>query len=396
MPVINEASQIGSGISPMKVAAYTVSHAEPLEKVAKIIERTISIAEIVMGTISVAFSNLGKQLKDTIIVFETLRFIGAVKTLITPDAKTGEYFLRSAKNSWQKCVDRVALLFHTCFKMIKGLNRFGFVDLGFMAKDAIGKLPIFTLVMDSFMIVSASFGTWDNVLKSLPRARSTQKLANEKLEKWEYRLTDIDMLKVNDKSTCKHFESRYANKANSLHAELDQLEKNNRLNEDTLQEVLDMKAKGETKLSVESQEKIIAECQKVNTDNAAKKAIIEAKLGKVERRVSMIAENNFKELAEELEKKDIKFKERKWETVKANGGRDELKTWSRIANSVGKIAVILFAFTLTALNVWTTPFLLSLLAMGILVDSIGLTKILLEKFYDPLEMPTPAPVVANA
>jgi hypothetical protein len=386
----NIASRIQNGVvQAMDCITYSVSNAEPLEKVAKQVERTIQVAKIVMGTISTAFSNLGEQLKDTVAVLETLRFISVMNLLLTP--KDGKYYFSDPRNSWQKCVDRVALAFHTFCKTIKGLVRFGFADLGFMAKDAIGKLPIFTLVMDSFMLTSSSFGIWDTFANTMPKAREKQKEGSAHLEKWEYRLTDIDMLKINDKSTCNHFEARYKNKTNELHVEIAKLEKAKRFNEDKLKEAWEMKEKGE---NIELAAKTIAECNAEIKKIAASRTILETKVEKTERRINMIAENNFKGLAEDLEKANIKFKIKKWEVFTTNSTREEIKAWSRVANSVSKITVILFAFVLTALNLWTTPFMLSMLAMGFIVDTIGLTKLNLEKFLTPL--PTPVPIVEIA
>lgn len=382
--VNNTVNNIGQGFQKsLEVTAYAVDSAEALEKIAKIAERIIRVVGVLAEGLSTAVSNFGSQLKDTIIVFETLRFIGVLKLLTVP-GPNGKYFLTDAANSWMKRADRVTLAFHCAFKTVKGLNKFGFVDLGVMAKDAIGKLPIFVLVMDSFILASSFFSSWDNIAVGLPKARKKIAEANAKIDKWEYRPTAIALLKANDEIERKFFESKYDAKAKELHAKIEGLEKKVRLNDDKL-------AKAETSdLTQEAQDKIVAACAVEKKKLNAEITKASAKLVTVDDRIAKIAARDCRGLAEDLEKADTNFKVRKWEVCKSNGKQDESKVWIRLANAVGKIAVVVLALTLTAVNVWTAPFMLSLLFLGIVVDSIGLSKILLEEFWKPKAIPKPA------
>ena len=51
----------------------------------------------------------------------------------------------------------------------------------------------------------------------------------------------------------------------------------------------------------------------------------------------------------------------------------------KIASSVAKIFVITMALVLTAINLWTTVPLITLLSLGIIADTLGLVKIFMEK-----------------
>lgn len=368
----------------LEVATFTATHSEPLEKVAKLAERFIRVSDVAFGGISQAVSNLGNQLRDAIIVFESLRFVGIMNFLVTP--KNGKYFLVDSANSWQKRLDRVTLAIHCAFKSIKGLNKFGFVDLGVMAKNAIGKLPIFTLTMDSFILASSFFSTWDNLAVVQPKVRKKLDETEAKIEKWEYRPMAIAGLKAGDEIERRHFESKYNAKALELNNSLQGLEKKARLNEDKLQKALSQEA-GETQLPQNVQEKIIKECTVESKKLAREIGSIQAKIIKTDGRIAKIVARDCKGLALDLEKTDVNFKIRKWEVGQANAKQESAKNWVKVANSVGKIAVVTLALTLTAINLWTAPFLLTLLGMGILVDSIGLSKILLDEFWKPKPLP---------
>lgn len=379
----NLVNKIGNGFScALDIAAYTVTHNEPLEKVAKITARIISIAELAFNILSDAISNLKSQLLDTIIVFETLRFVGAVNLLVCPQ-KNGKYFLVDSENSWQKRVDRVNLAFHCAFKSFKGLNRFGFVSMGVLAKDAIGKLPFFTLIMDTFMLGSCTFSAWDNLGVNFPKARKNYAEADTKIIKWESRQTEIAYLKANIESECIHFESRYSQKANELDAELAKYEKKDRLNADKL-----LRANEPTQLPKAKQEKLISECEKKTIKYSRITAQIQRKQLKNDGRLEKIAAKNFRGLGEDLEKTNITYKLKVWEVRKANASQIQSKVWLRVANSVAKFTAICLAFTLTALSFWTVPASLALFGMGVLTDSIGLSKLLVEEFWKAKPIPT--------
>lgn len=377
----NLVNKAGNGICDgLEIAAYTVTHNEPLEKVAKITGRIISIAEIVFNGLSEALSNFSSQVRDSIIVFETLRFVGIVNLLISP--KNGKYFLTDPQNSWQKRIDRVNLAFHCSFKSFKGLSRFGFVSMGVMAKNVIGKLPIFTLVMDSFMLVSSFFSTWDSLGVNMPKARKKMAEADDKIDKWENRQTEIAYLKANIETEVVHYEEKYSTKSIELNTKLGELEKKARLNEDKL-----LKANEETQLPKAAQEKIISECKAEAIILSREIDKVQVKQQKNEDRIAKIAAKNYKGLAEDLEQKNVNLKLRKWEVCKANAKQEQSKTWLRVANAVAKFAVITVALTLAAISLSTTPALLSLLAMGVLSDSIGLSKLLVEEFWKPKPVP---------
>lgn len=391
--VNNAVNHISKGFqNSLEIAAFTVGNSEALEKVAKITERTIRAVEVIFGGLSNAVSNFGSQLKDAIIVFESLRFVGIMNFLITP--KNGKYFLTDPANSWQKRLDRVTLAFHCAFKTVKGLNKFGFVELGVMAKNAIGQLPIFVLAMDSFIVASSFFSSWDSLANSLPKASKNLSKDNYKLDKWEYRLTAIALLKAGDEIERKYFEVKYNDKSSELHAELDGLEKKARLNDDKLQKALAVQQEVETQIPNETVEKIVANCKAETKKLSLEIGRVQVKLEKVDERLAKIAARDCRGLAEDLEKANIHFKIKKWEVCKANDKQEKSKVWIKIANAVGKIAVVALALTLTAINLWTAPFMLSLIFMGILVDSIGLSKILVEEFWKAKPIPKKSAIAA--
>lgn len=327
----------------LEVTAYLVNNTEPLDKVTKIVLRCINAANIIRGSLSESMANFNEQLINASLMFDTLKFFGNAKNVIAPDEK-GRYLLTNPENSWQKCADRVTLAIHTGFKTFKGLNKFGFVSLGCMAKNAIGKLPIFQLVMDSFILASNVFGLWDSVAYNLPKANTKVKDANEKLDKWQQRSYAIELLKAGDELELQTFREDYEAKAAALRQQL-----------------------------------VAAEGSKAVT--------LKAKLEKVDARIAKIAANDFTGLAADLEKTNIALKQKKWEVCQHNAQQEHTKVWIKIANAICKIVVISLALTLIATNMWAAPYALSLIALGNITDSIGLTKIILDAFWKPEPLP---------
>lgn len=333
----------------LEVVSDIVNHTEPLEKVTKIAERSIRGVEIVCGGVSEAVSRFGEQLVNASLMFDTLKFFGNAKNVMCPD-ENGKYLLTNPANSWQKCADRVTLAIHSTFKFVKGLNKFGFVSLGFMAKNAIGTLPIFQLVMDSFIIASNVFGFWDSVALALPKANKKLKEANEKIDKWQQRAYSIELIKAGDRLELQTFQERYEAKATALSRQLQKLEA-------------------------------------ADSKGLAQIESTKAKLHRVNERIAKIASDDFTGLAADLEKTDISLKEKQWEVIKYNAQQECTKVWIKIANAICKISVVTFALILIATNVWTAPYALSLIALGNLTDVIGVTKIELDAFWKPKAIP---------
>lgn len=338
------ANHIGPKIEQgLEASAFIVNNTEPLEKATKITGRFIDAAKILRGGLSESMTNFNENLINASLMFDTLKFFGNAKNLVCPDEK-GRYLLTNPENTWQKCADRVTLAIHSGFKTFKGLNKFGFVSLGAMAKNAIGHLPIFQLVMDGFILASNVFGLWDSVAYNLPKANQKIKEANEKLDKWQQRSYAIELLKAGDELELQTFKEKYEAKATELHKQL-------------------LTAEGK------------------------KEAAIQAKLERIDSRMAKIAARDFTGLAADLEKTNIALKQKKWEVCQRNAQKESTKVWIKIASAIGKIIVVSFALTIIAANLWAAPYALSLIALGNITDSIGLTKILLDQFWKAEPLP---------
>lgn len=353
------------------MAAFAVTHPEPIEKIAKIVNSTINIAGAIAGNLPKAFSNLSYQLKDAVTIFESIKIVDSIKLLCCPD-ENGKYFLANSKNTIQKRLDRVCLAVNSCFKTVRGLNRAGFVKLGIMAKNAIGKLPIFTLVMDAFILLSSVFSAWDSFIDGLPKGRAKIAAAKAKLEKWEQRPADIEKLKVNDAATLDAFKKKYANKLQDITKKLNAAKQ--------------QLANKQNELGLMSES---AEIDKLQAEISA----IENKYEKINSRLQMIVAKDGAGLAYDLEKQNITGyggKIHKWEVVEKNAHIPQNKNWMRVANSIGKIAIVALALTMAAIygNALALPIALTILILGTVVDSMGLTKIL----YDEFAKGTPVPL----
>lgn len=401
--VRNVADHLRNGV---EYAAYTATHAEPLEKVAKVVYRIIESLNVIFNGISKPFLTLATELKDACIVFETVKIFGNIKMFVVPNQKNGKYLFNDPATSWQKLTDRVTLTAHNAFKFVKGLNKFGFVELGVMAKNAIGKLPIFTLVMDALIVTSSFFSTWDSVAIGLPKARKDGKNADKHLNKWEYYRAGVSFLRIGDAIDRAKFETAYKHKAEKI---ANNLVKQRQDASTFEQKKAQLSAELEAVEGIKPRREAAIKRELANLET--KSIVAAATIKKLENsgervaaRLDKLEKGQFKELADELsasaeriyevtrivdgkEKTEkmarVDFKLHKWTVVKENAKIEQNKTWLRIANAVGKIAVVALALVLTAADIWIAPALLSLFFLGMVVDSIGWTKFVTDEYYKP-------------
>ncbi|MBA3815052.1 MAG: hypothetical protein H0X29_00720 [Parachlamydiaceae bacterium] len=318
----------------LNITNQAVSKTENLQKVAKITSTTIEFVALLTGKVVTAFKLLSSRLRDTSDVIESFCLIGRVKELACPDK--GEYFLK--KNTWQKCADRIFLTAAAVFKTINIAAKFAFINLGKAAKFAVGNVPVLRLIPDTLIMISSFFSLWDN--KNVSRNKS-EKVAEAacKAQKWLYRPLIIDNVRSGNNETIFSLKNNYEMKCALLERQI------HGLNPD------------------------------VHSREIAKKSAV---LNKYRDRLSLIANNNYAELASDLDKQDICFKQRYWSVEHNNQKFNKNKAWLGVASSASKIFVITLATTGTALGLCTAPWVLSLMAIGIAVDSLGLTKSLYE------------------
>lgn len=334
----------------LDLASYSVTNVEPFEKISKIIFRTIDFFSVLTKKVSAPVLMLGSRLKDTCDITESLGLCGRVKELVCPDEK-GQYFFK--KSSWQKCADRILLAVACVFKTINSAVKLSLVSLGKLAKLTIGRLPVFRLVPDCLVAVSSFFGTWES--KNNAEAASAKlKIANRKVEKWAKRSALIEQVRRGNYAEFIALKNSYQKKVAKLEEQIKALD----------------------------------------AASATKEiAIKKADLKKYQDRLAKIEANDNVGLADDLAKADISFKQKKWSVEQSNAKIMQNKAWFGIANGVSKIFVITMATTMTALSLASSPHVLTLLAAGVCVDSIGLTKALYDysaKPQNPIKEPASA------
>lgn len=358
---------------------HVASNVEPLEKVVKITYKVIDFVALVQGAVAAPFKSLSTGLKQTAEVFETIKFFGAMKTLICPE--NGVYFLTNVNNTVQKRLDRVFLAAHSSLKMLSSLNKYSFIKLGKIAKYSIGHLPVFKFVSDAFVGFSSFFGAWDSI-KSLSKVQKNLNNAIVKFDKWEYRETLIALIRGGDQLELADLEKKYADKIVKISqkiALLDQelqhhIECREKLSVNSIDSTMQKMPENERQLNLNKH----VDQAKILSNKIAKLQNLKVKY---ETREFKIARRDYKSLANELREKDVYAKILKWESVKEENEVRQTKCWLKIANSIAKIVVVSLALTLTAINLWTVPTLLTLLGLGIFADSIGLTKIFYEDYH---------------
>lgn len=385
----------------LEYAEFTAKRAEPLEKFAKMIYRYIDLAGLFFGKVSAPFETFASQLKEACTAYEMVKVFGNIKMFIVRE-KNGEFLLTNSENSWQKKADRVTLLCHNTFKFVKGLSKFGFVKLGIMAKEVIGKLPIFNLAMDGFIIASSAFSTWDSVAFGLPKAFGKTADANESLDKWRKRLASIEWLKVGEPKECANVAQHYLTKFDTLNAKIESLTLQAATAEEKVAQVkTGLEAYQITKALVSAEnnlKKIQTELKQAEKARSAVEPRIELiknqdwrglaeSLEANAKRQMVIVNAGWKEKPEDLKMSNVDFKIRKYEAAKENAKIETNKTWLKIANAIGKIAVVALAMVLTATNLWIFPTLVAIAVVGNTVDTIGWAKFVADEYYKNVTEP---------
>lgn len=331
----------------LDIANFTVTTTEPLEKVTKVSFRAIDMFLTGTAKVSAPLALLSSRLKDTADVIEGVNTFGRIKELACPDDK-GQYFLTNEKNRWQKCLDRIFLAAAGILKTINVMFKFSLINLGKFAKLTVGKLPVFRLIPDVFVAISASFSLWDNAL-NVKTIKKNIAVSNQKVEKWAKRSAQIEQIKNGNYADFIEFKNRYEEKVAKLKADIKRLE-----------------AAGSSK------------------ELSAKQAALK----KYQDRLEKIEARDNIGLAADLAKQDIKFKQKKWSVIHHNECINRTKAALSITSAVGKIFVITMASTIFGIGLLTIPYTLSLLATGICVDSIGYSKCIYDKFAPVQTVPT--------
>ncbi len=366
----------------LNAAGHSVTHVDALEKVVKITYRSIDIGNLLAKTPSETGEAISSQLRDTILFLESIRFIGIARMLFCPD-KNGVYYLKNLKYTIQNRIGRVFLLAHTALKMVNGACKYNLMSLGKIGKYYVGQLPVFKLVYDGLYGIASIFNTWDATL-GINKGAKTISLANKQIAKWEHRPTEIALTRIGDPAQIAKLEARYTGKLSKV----EELKKDARLYADIL-EKLDTDPSS-LKVSDAKLKSMRKECTAKAQQVATKLDKLSGKIPLLQERIAKIAARDFKGLAEDLAAKDIDYKVKKWKVIKANTKIDLNKNIMGFFSSIGKVAVIALALFFTAVNWWTFPCLLTVLALGTFSDSMGLGKILYREFKKYEVMPKPA------
>lgn len=81
--------------------------------------------------------------------------------------------------------------------------------------------------------------------------------------------------------------------------------------------------------------------------------------------------------------KNAKLKQRKWEKIKIRLQFDKTNALHKIAGTVSKFVLIVFAATIGAINFWNVPCHIFILCLGILSDGIGLKGYYYQEYCFP-------------
>ena len=348
----------------MSAAEFFVEGSEAFEKILKNSQRGLEIASKIESISKPIWKVLSVSCKNAIDVFESIRFLGVVTLLFTPQ-KNNKYFLYSPEHSIQKKCDRLFLLAHTGCKTIRAASKWKLIDLGYFGKLKIGPhLPVFTLLTDGLMLASCSFSIWDMWLKITGLNQEEHEI-KKKIEFRQDRPLNLAQALQGDQAAFDKLQKNLVDKIEQIKNELALDYKDLYLVNDLLnQPINDRNSPG-----LKNESDLLN--QKISR--------LEIKLEKNQTRLQHLNARNYEPLINDCTEKNIiekvndrrKIKEKDFVASKI----DQVK----LASSIAKIFVITMALVMTAVNVWTTIPTIILLSCGIIADSIGLAKLFLER-----------------
>ena len=370
----------GQGID---ASSFIANRTEPLEKVAKLTHKTIEFVQVLFQVSSNAFINLASRARDTAELIEAVQIIERVRELSSSDAEGRSFF---QANNWQKIADRVFLTAHSTFKTTGFLVSMGLITLGRVGAFAIGHLTVFKLMTEVLVCISSVFGVWDNTNK-LSKCYNDLNLSSLKIEKWTHRTQFLGKVRVGEKETVDKLEQSYEEKSFKMLQEIQKLDQKqdqarayitaletSEKSISPLPEKLVQKLKNQT---IEELTAKYTDKARVISDQIAD---LQQNQKKYDERLVDIAAKEYQALADKLSKKDIQYQILKWEHNKDNTNLSITKSWLGVAKGVFKIALVTLALFLIALDAWAAPCLLTLLALAIIHDSLGLSRILHDEY----------------
>jgi hypothetical protein len=319
----------------VKLCAFRI---EPLEKVIKNSHRAIDIITTVTRISDGTLIEISTSFKSSIEFLESIRVVGSLKLLLVPQ-KNQKYFLFDPANNTHKKCDRLLLVAHTACKSMRTLNKWKLIDLGRVAKVKVGAhLTVFHLVTDSLMIGSSFFGLWDLSIKL--------KEFNQKYHNLERKITkcidmpsSLDLIKSGDQLTIQLFQNKCERKIEQL------------------------------KL------KLINQAPEEKKQPIAK---LKSTLDKCQNRLDAIKHRDYTRLEAAFSIKELRSKLARYNKELDSHSIQLMPQLVKVASTVTKIFVITMALTMTAINLWSTIPLLTLLSLGIIADTLGLVKIIQE------------------
>lgn len=331
------------------VSSLSAEGTDPLEKVLKNTFRSFEIVSKVELVTHLSWMALSSAFKAAIDVFESMRTIGVLQILLTPQ-QNERYFLFDPENSLYKKADRLSLLVHTTCKSIRALHRWKLIDLGNIGKlKMVGHLTLFHFLIDSSMVASSFFAVMDFF------DRLAIKPEERKNEKWQERSLTLAKIFQGDSVAYENLQKYLIDKLEATNRKIEL--KHNEWN--VLNNLTNRSDESEIELT-EITKKIVRLEEKVHKNRSR---LQQLNLHDYQSLIKECADRNDK--ADELKSKN-KFNVKCIDLVK-------------LASAVAKIFVITMALVMTAMNVCSTVPAVTLLTCGFISDSIGLAKIIMEK-----------------
>ncbi len=358
-------------------SAFIVSEVEPLEKAMKVVAKTIDLSEL-LGKGTVPGPVVSAHLKESIMLVETLSFFRLLQLTFRP--KNGKYFLTDPANSWQRRAARVSILSHSTLKLFYAAQKWKFTELAFEAKHSVGKLHTFRLVTDGLYVFYNIFSAWDNI-RTIVNCTKAKSLVNKKIAKWQSHSQTVDLVRQGDQKTIAKLSQKYS-------ANIDNTKKMATLNAEKLHQ-LDTDPKL-LKLSEKKRGALRQQYQSTAEKIAAKMS----KLPLWEERLKKIETKDFTGLATDLASKNVDKKLEKWRFDKFTVVLNLKKAVLGFLSAAAKATVVALALTWMAIDFATLPLTAFLISLSAFADSVGLTRMLIDKFppkYKPvIAQPQPA------
>lgn len=305
--------------------SYIVTNTEPFEKSLKVANYTIGFfRELDVSAFKcVQVSNLSNSIKSFTDFTDAIKIFRSVNDFFQ--------FKAFMKNSWQRIGNKLGLFAAGIFGSLRWVDRTFNACLGNIAAITVGRFSLLSTGKDAFVVLAALFGIAEQGPR-LPRLIAIEKDSKQHLNKWLARPAELKNLSEGNQAVLEVVRQR-------MHSKLSELQATQLTDDET-----------------------------------------SGKIERYKRRLSLSGQK----LAAEMSQ-SVSYKQKLWSVENYNDNLPLKRSWLAIANDVAKVVCISMVFFIIGTAATSKALLITLAALSIAGNAVGLRKLLFDEFDNTLQ-----------